>query len=145
MGSVVTTPAAMIEVGHHAIEHGYNDVKLVEAAGKLYALCSSDWRGVDVIDVTAPGKLKVVSQLHGLDVFERYGVHTLAVESKDGKTHAYFGADEFTNTEPDPSAAHAARYQASRIGGGAQPARAAHVCSIRQVAASSSRFRKSVP
>jgi hypothetical protein len=59
-----------------------NDIKLVEANAKRYALIGDV--PVDVVDVTDPAHPAFVLQIPE-------EAHTLAVESRDGKTYAYFG------------------------------------------------------
>jgi hypothetical protein len=59
-----------------------NDIKLVEANGKRYALIGDV--PVDVVDVTDPAHPKLAVQIPE-------EAHTLAVETRDGKTYAYFG------------------------------------------------------
>jgi hypothetical protein len=78
-------PAHPVELGHYKrTGPGYsNDVKLVDtAAGKRYALIAD--YPVDVVDVTTATAPVLVGQIPEQS-------HTLAVETRDGKTYAYFG------------------------------------------------------
>jgi hypothetical protein len=80
-----TDPAHPVERGHYKrAGDGYsNDVKLVDAAGgKRYAIIADF--PVDVVDVTNPAAPALVGQIAEQS-------HTLAVETRGGKTYAYFG------------------------------------------------------
>lgn len=59
-----------------------NDIKLVEAGSKRYALIGDV--PVDIVDVTNPAAPTLAGQI-------AEEAHTLAVEQRDGKTYAYFG------------------------------------------------------
>jgi len=64
---------------------GYsNDVKLVEANGKRYAVIAD--AGVDVVDVTNPANPALVATMNE-------NAHTDAIESRNGKIYVYFGTN----------------------------------------------------
>ena len=77
-------PAHPVELGHYQRPMaGYsNDVKLVDAGAKRYALLAD--YPVDVVDVTDPAHPALAAQI-------AEEAHTVAVESRDGKVYAYFG------------------------------------------------------
>ncbi len=77
-------PAHPVELGSwKRAGDGYsNDVKLVEANGKRYALIADS--PVDVVDVTDPAMPRLVAQI-------AEEAHTLFTESRGGKQYAYFG------------------------------------------------------
>ena len=77
-------PAHPVEVGSwQRTGDGYsNDVKLVEANGKRYALIAD--YPVDVVDVTDPTMPRLVAQIPE-------EAHTLFTEARGGKHYAYFG------------------------------------------------------
>lgn len=79
-----TDPAHPVERGHYQrAGMGYsNDVKLVEAGGKRYAIIAD--LPVDIVDVTNPAAPTLVAQLSE-------EAHTLFTEARGGKTYAYFG------------------------------------------------------
>jgi hypothetical protein len=69
---------AMTEVGHHATEDAgvqtfeiYNDVKLIDANGKHYALLASSTHGLVVYDITDPTAPVIKAHIHDGD-----NVHT---------------------------------------------------------------------
>lgn len=77
-------PAHPVEVGSwRRTGDGYsNDVKLVEANGKRYALIADS--PVDIVDVTDPSMPRLVAQI-------AEEAHTLFTETRGGKNYAYFG------------------------------------------------------
>ena len=77
-------PAHPIELGHYKrSEPGYsNDVKLVDAGSKRYALLAD--YPIDVVDVTDPAHPALAAQIPEES-------HTLAVEHRDNKVYAYLG------------------------------------------------------
>jgi len=77
-------PANPVEVGSwQRTGDGYsNDVKLVDANGKRYALIAD--YPVDVVDVTDPTMPRLVAQIP-------VEAHTLFTEARGGKLYAYFG------------------------------------------------------
>jgi hypothetical protein len=77
-------PAHPVEVGSwQRAGDGYsNDVKLVEANGKRYALIAD--YPVDVVEVTDPTMPRLVAQIPE-------EAHTLFTEARGGKLYAYFG------------------------------------------------------
>jgi hypothetical protein len=77
-------PAHPVELGHYQRGGpGYvNDVKLVEAGAKRFALIANT--PVDVVDVTDPTAPVLVAQI-------REDAHTLFTETRAGTTLAYFG------------------------------------------------------
>jgi hypothetical protein len=77
-------PANPVELGKwRRSGDGYsNDVKLVTAAGRRYALIADT--PVDIVDVTDATHMQLVANISE-------GAHTLAVETRDGKQYAYFG------------------------------------------------------
>lgn len=77
-------PAHPVELGRYRRSGGgySNDVKLVEAGGKRFALIAD--YPVDVVDVTNPAAPALAAQIPE-------EAHTLAVEQRGGKTYAYFG------------------------------------------------------
>jgi hypothetical protein len=77
-------PANPVEVGSwKRTGDGYsNDVKLVEANGKRYALIADS--PVDVVDVTDPTMPRLVAQIPE-------EAHTLFTETRGGTHYAYFG------------------------------------------------------
>jgi hypothetical protein len=77
-------PAHPVELGHYQRSGpGYsNDVKLVQAGAKRYALIAD--YPVDVVDVTDPSAPVLAAQIPEES-------HTLAVEIRGGTTYAYFG------------------------------------------------------
>lgn len=79
-----SNPALPVQVGAWRRNgDGYsNDVKLVETNGKRYAIIADT--PVDVVDVTNPAAPMMVAQ-----ILEE--AHTLFVETRNGKTLAYFG------------------------------------------------------
>jgi hypothetical protein len=81
----VTDPAHPAELGRYARtmpSGSANDIKLVEANEKRYALIGDV--PVDVVDVTDAAHPTLVTQI-------AEEAHTLAVESRDEKLYAYFG------------------------------------------------------
>ena len=79
-----TDPAHPVQVGHYARpQAGYsNDVKIVDAGGKRYALIAD--YPTDVVDVTNPSAPQLAAQI-------AEEAHTVAVEARGGKVYAYFG------------------------------------------------------
>ncbi|MDB4955646.1 MAG: hypothetical protein JWO36_3215 [Myxococcales bacterium] len=77
-------PAHPVELGHYArTTPGYsNDVKIVDAGAKRYALIA-DYPS-DVVDVTNPAAPQLAAQIPE-------EAHTVAVESRGAKIYAYFG------------------------------------------------------
>jgi hypothetical protein len=77
-------PAQPVELGiYRRAQLGYsNDVKIVEANAKRYALIAD--YPTDVVDVTDPTAPVRVAQIPEQ-------AHTVAVESRDSKLYAYFG------------------------------------------------------
>jgi hypothetical protein len=77
-------PAHPVELGVYARSVlGYsNDVKLVSVADKRYAIIAD--YAVDVVDVTDPAHPVIATQISE-------DAHTVAVETRGGKTYAYFG------------------------------------------------------
>lgn len=77
-------PAHPVELGKwRRSGDGYsNDVKLVAAGGREYALIADT--PVDIVDVTDPHAMTLVANIPE-------GAHTLAVEQRGGKQYAYFG------------------------------------------------------
>jgi hypothetical protein len=82
-------PAHPVELKHWQRNGpGYsNDVKLVEANGKRYAIIA-DYPS-DVVDVTVPADAHLVAQIP-------VEAHTLFTETRDGKTSVYFGGYDGT-------------------------------------------------
>jgi hypothetical protein len=80
----VTDPANPVELGHFKrTGDGYsNDVKIVDTATKRYAIIADF--PVDVVDVTNPAAPVLAAQIPE-------EAHTLATETRAGKTLAYFG------------------------------------------------------
>ena len=80
----VTDPTTPIELGHYKrTGEGYsNDVKIVDAGAKRYALIAD--YPVDVVDVTNPALPTLAAQIPE-------EAHTLFTEIRGGKTYAYFG------------------------------------------------------
>lgn len=67
---------------------GYsNDVKIVEANGKRYAIIAD--YPADIVEVTDPATAHLVAQIP-------VEAHTVFTETRDGKTYAYFGAYDGT-------------------------------------------------
>lgn len=101
----VRDPSTMIHLADLPVEAPpseiYNDVKIVEANGKRYALMASNVNGVVVVDVTTARLPKIVAHF-GLDQGEATtNVHTLAIEG----TRAYLantrtGLDIFDVSDP---------------------------------------------
>jgi hypothetical protein len=77
-------PTHPIELGHYArAAVGYsNDVKLVDAGGRRYALIADT--PIDVVDVTDPAAPVLAATI-------AESSHTLFTETRDGKTLAYLG------------------------------------------------------
>ncbi len=87
----VRDPAALRELGHVPTRSGnpdeiWNDVKLVTAGARRYALVASSVVGVEVVDVTDPRAPVAVARLGERE----RNVHTLSVAG----THAYLAASE---------------------------------------------------
>ncbi|CAN5177357.1 hypothetical protein BH11MYX1_BH11MYX1_04340 [soil metagenome] len=82
-------PANPVQVGlYRRSQLGYsNDVKLVEANGRHYAVIAD--YGVDVVDVSSPASPVLVASIHE-------DAHTDAIELRDGKIYAYFGTYDGT-------------------------------------------------
>ena len=78
-------PAHPVVLGswHRTGDRYSNDVKLVEANGRRYALLADS--PVDVVDVTDASQAHLVAQVP-------VEAHTLFTETRDGHTYAYFGA-----------------------------------------------------
>lgn len=71
----VDDPTQPRDVGRY-YSGGYNDVKLVRGpGGRRYALCSSDYLGIDSIDVTDPAQPSLAATLP--DLGYSWSVHTL--------------------------------------------------------------------
>jgi hypothetical protein len=77
-------PAHPVELGHYQrTGPGYsNDVKIVEANGKRYAVIAD--YPVDVVDVTDPAAPMLVAHI-------AEEAHTVFTEARGGKLYAYFG------------------------------------------------------
>jgi hypothetical protein len=77
-------PAHPVELGiYHRPVLGYsNDVKLIEAGGRRYALIADS--PIDVVDVTSPATPTLAAQIPE-------SAHTLFTEPRDGKTLVYCG------------------------------------------------------
>ena len=78
-------PAHPVQVGFYGRPQPSgraNDIKIVEAGAKRYALIGDV--PVDIVDVTNPAAPTLAGQI-------AEEAHTLAVESRNGKTYAYFG------------------------------------------------------
>jgi hypothetical protein len=77
-------PANPVELGHYRRGgNGYsNDLKLVEAAGRRYAIIADT--PVDIVDVTDPRAPTLAA-----NILEE--AHTVFVETREGATRAYFG------------------------------------------------------
>ncbi len=82
-------PAHPVQVGlYRRSQLGYsNDVKLVDANGKRYAVIAD--YGVDVVDVSTPASPVLVASIHE-------DAHTDAIELRDGKIYGYFGTYDGT-------------------------------------------------
>jgi hypothetical protein len=82
-------PAHPVELGHYRRSPlGYsNDVKLVEAGAKRFALLADT--PVDVVDVTDPRAPVLAAQIPE-------GAHTVFTETRNGTTLAYFGGYDGT-------------------------------------------------
>jgi hypothetical protein len=80
----VSDPAAPVELGsyYRGGDSYTNDVKLVEADGRTFAILADT--PVDVVDVTTPAAPFLVGQIAEAS-------HTAFVESHGGRTYAYFG------------------------------------------------------
>jgi hypothetical protein len=77
-------PTHPTELGHYQRSGGgySNDVKLVDHAGKRYALIAD--YPIDVVEVTDPANPHLVGQISEQ-------AHTIAVESRNGHVYAYLG------------------------------------------------------
>ena len=84
-----TDPTNPTQIGLYRRAHlGYsNDVKLVDANSKRYALIAD--YGVDVVDVTNPANPTLVATIPE-------DAHTAAIEARGGKLYAYFGTYDGT-------------------------------------------------
>ena len=82
-------PANPVQLGLYRRAHlGYsNDVKLVEANGKRYALIAD--YNVDVVDVTNSASPILAATIHE-------SAHTDAIEARDGKLYVYLGTYDGT-------------------------------------------------
>lgn len=79
----VADPTHPVELGRYYRSGGYsNDVKLVEAGAKRYAIIA-DYVS-DVVDVTDGANPQLAATI-------KESAHTVAVEQRDGKVYAYFG------------------------------------------------------
>lgn len=106
----VADPAGMRDLGWSPVADPreiYNDVKLVEASGKTYALMASNRRGVVTIDVTDPGSPVEKNTFPPIPEGEDHiNVHTLFTERRGGQTRAYLtnlstgGIDIYDVTNP---------------------------------------------
>jgi hypothetical protein len=81
----IANPRAPVDVGHGAVEHPsdneiYNDVKLVEAAGRRYAIMGSNKVGAVVWDVTTPSAPSIVAHFGTPELDEGANIHTLFVD-----------------------------------------------------------------
>ena len=79
-----TDPTQPVERGHYKRNGGgySNDVKLVQAGAKRYALIADS--PVDIVDVTDPAAPALVATISE-------SAHTVAVETRGGKVYAYLG------------------------------------------------------
>jgi hypothetical protein len=83
-------PAHVVELGHAPTEDTtgreiYNDVKLVAAAGRRYAIVGSNLAGAVVWDVTAPATPAIVARMGTSIGGDPVNVHTVFVD--DGKAY----------------------------------------------------------
>ncbi len=101
----VRDPSTMIPLGEVPVEAPsseiYNDVKIVDAGGKRYALMASNVNAVVVVDVTTPRLPKIVAHFGADQGQATTNVHTLALDG----TRAYLantrsGLDIFDVTDP---------------------------------------------
>lgn len=81
----VSDPAAPVDVGHGPCEHAdggeiYNDVKLIAAGGRRFAVLASDQAGAVVWDVTTPSAPAIVAHLGTAEPGEGAAVHTLFLD-----------------------------------------------------------------
>jgi hypothetical protein len=82
----IADPAHPADLGHSPVRYAdygeyYNDVKIAEAAGSVFALVGSNLRGLVVIDVTDPSAPEEVATVPSIGEEEaRRNVHTLFVE-----------------------------------------------------------------
>lgn len=81
----VADPRAPRDVGHGPVEHRddreiYNDVKLVEAEGRRYAIMGSNLVGAVVWDVTVPAAPSIVAHFGTAGLMEGANIHTLFVD-----------------------------------------------------------------
>lgn len=80
----ITDPANIVEVGHAATEDSsgreiYNDVKIVDARGRRYAIMESNLVGAVVWDVTTPATPQIVARM-GTTGGRGVDIHTLFVD-----------------------------------------------------------------
>ena len=84
----LSDPAAPADVGHSPplypeVGEFYNDVKLTEADGALYALMASSARGVVIIDLTDPARpVEVATVPETSPQYPYVGVHTIFTEAE---------------------------------------------------------------
>jgi len=83
----ISDPTRPTELGHGPPEYPaahelYNDVKLVDAGGRRYALMASNKAGVVVWDVTTPGAPVIAAHFGLAPVGEPSNVHTIFVDGQ---------------------------------------------------------------
>lgn len=81
----VSDPRAPVDVGHGPCEYAadgeiYNDVKLVEASGRRYAIMGSNMVGAVVWDVSAPWAPSIVARFGTQGFMSNPNVHTLFID-----------------------------------------------------------------
>ncbi|HUQ04566.1 MAG TPA: hypothetical protein VM261_18830 [Kofleriaceae bacterium] len=81
----VSNPSAPVDVGHGPCEHPgdneiYNDVKLVDAGDRRYAIMGSNRVGAVVWDVTTPASPSIVAHFGTADIMEGANIHTLFID-----------------------------------------------------------------
>ena len=86
----VADPANVVELGHAPTEDAtgreiYNDVKLVDAGGKRYAIVGSNLAGAVVWDVTAPATPAIVARMGTSAGGDPINIHPVFVD--DGKAY----------------------------------------------------------
>lgn len=86
-------PAAIVEIGHVPVRVGdgeiWNDVKLLDADGKRYALMASSSEGLVIVDGTDPSAAEVVASWPPQGDWSVYDVHTVWVD--EAARIAYLG------------------------------------------------------
>jgi hypothetical protein len=119
----VGDPSAPRDLGtFEAPFDSFNDVKIVDAPPRRYALLASDTLGVVVVDVTSPDAPREVRRFSPNAGPRVRGVHTLFTETYQGRTWAYFVSGRvplltvYDVTDPERPAA-VARYELATLQG----------------------------